>query len=74
MRKALQLADTAQQALPDLCGKAGNASRWSTYDTFLGGGKIATALSPGRGLGLELCRMMKPTPVLPAVPVRPARR
>jgi DNA repair exonuclease SbcCD ATPase subunit len=44
MRKALQLADAAQQALSDLRGKVGNASRWSAYDTFFGGGKIATAI------------------------------
>ncbi len=42
MRKALQLADAAQQELSDLRGKVGSASRWSTYDIF-GGGKIATA-------------------------------
>ena len=44
MRNALQLADAAQQALSDLQKKVGNASRWSTYDTFFGGGKIATAI------------------------------
>src|SRR5689334_7419198 len=43
MRKALQLADAAQQALSDLRGKVGSASRWSTYDIF-GGGHIATAI------------------------------
>jgi hypothetical protein len=44
MRKALQLADAAWQALSDLRGKVGSASRWSTYDTFFGGGRIATAI------------------------------
>jgi hypothetical protein len=44
MRKALQLADAAWQALSDLHHKVGSASRWSTYDTFFGGGKIATAI------------------------------
>jgi hypothetical protein len=43
MRKALQLADAARQALSDLRGKVGSASHWSTYDTFFGGGRIATA-------------------------------
>jgi hypothetical protein len=43
MREALQLADAARQALSDLRGKVGSASRWSTYDLF-GGGMIATAI------------------------------
>jgi hypothetical protein len=44
MHKALQLADAARQSLSDLHQKVGRASRWSTYDTFFGGGKIATAI------------------------------
>jgi hypothetical protein len=44
MRKALQLANAPRQALSDLRQKVGSASRWSTYDTFFGGGKIATAI------------------------------
>jgi hypothetical protein len=42
--KALQLVEAARQALSGLRGKVGSASRWSTYDTFFGGGSIATAI------------------------------
>lgn len=43
MRKARQLAEAARQALSDLRGKIGSASRWSAYGTFFGGGRTATA-------------------------------
>ena len=48
MQKALQLADTARQSLSELRQKVGRASRWSAYDTFFGGGMIATAIGHRR--------------------------
>jgi len=42
--QVFQLAGAVQQALSDLRDKIGNASRWSAYDTFFGGGHIATAI------------------------------
>lgn len=48
LRKALQLADAARQSLSDLRGKVDSASRWSAYDTFFGGGMIATAIGHRR--------------------------
>jgi len=48
MAKALQAADAAQQALSELRDKLGSASGWSTYDTFFGGGMIATSIEHRR--------------------------
>jgi hypothetical protein len=44
MRQALQLADAARESLSDLQQKLGRGSRWSAYDTFFGGGRIADAI------------------------------
>lgn len=48
MQKALQAADTARQALSVVEDKLGSASGWNTYDTFFGGGMIATAMEHSR--------------------------
>jgi hypothetical protein len=46
--EARQAGRTAWQALSRLKDKLGSASSWSTYDTFLGGGVIASAMKHSR--------------------------
>lgn len=48
MRTALQDAAAALQALTQVQDKLGSASGWNTYDTFFGGGMIATAVEHSR--------------------------
>ena len=48
MQKALQAADAARRALSVVEDKLGSASGWNTYDTFFGGGMIATAMEHSR--------------------------
>ncbi len=48
MQKALQAGDAARQALSAVEDKLGSASGWNTYDTFFGGGMIATAMEHSR--------------------------
>jgi chromosome segregation ATPase len=48
MNQAMQAADTARQALSVVEDKLGSASGWNTYDTFFGGGMLATAMEHSR--------------------------
>jgi chromosome segregation ATPase len=48
LAKAAQAADAARQALLQTEDKLGSASGWNTYDTFFGGGMIATAMEHSR--------------------------
>lgn len=48
MTKAAQAADAARQALLRAEDKLGSASSWNAYDTFFGGGMIATAIEHSR--------------------------
>jgi hypothetical protein len=38
----------AREALDDVAERLGKASSWSTYDTFLGGGAISSAMKHDR--------------------------
>jgi multidrug efflux pump subunit AcrA (membrane-fusion protein) len=44
VEEALDAGLVALNRLDALCGELGSASGWSTYDTFLGGGMISTAI------------------------------
>lgn len=46
--EALRAAAAAGAALAELAGKLDSASGWSTYDTFFGGGAIASAVKHSR--------------------------
>jgi hypothetical protein len=46
--EALQAAGTAWHALSHVQDKLGNASGWSTYDTFFGGGALSSAVKHSR--------------------------
>ncbi|MCZ7423592.1 MULTISPECIES: hypothetical protein [unclassified Micromonospora] len=46
--EAMQAAHTASRALSQVRDKLGNASGWSAYDTFLGGGAISSAIKHTR--------------------------
>src|SRR5215469_5656199 len=48
MAKAAQAADSARQALLQTEDKLGSASGWNAYDTFFGGGMLATAMEHSR--------------------------
>jgi len=48
MANAAQAADAARQALLQTEYKLGSASGWNTYDTFFGGGMIATVMEHSR--------------------------
>jgi len=48
MAKAAQAADSARQALLQTEDKLGSASGWNTYDTFFGGGMLATVMEHSR--------------------------
>ncbi len=48
MQAAMQAADAARQALSLVEDRLGSASSWNTYDTFFGGGMIATAMEHSR--------------------------
>jgi hypothetical protein len=48
MANAAQAADAARQALLQTEDKLGSASGWNAYDTFFGGGMIATAMEHSR--------------------------
>lgn len=48
MNQAMQAADAARQALSVVEDKLGSASGWNTYDTFFGGGMLATAMEHSR--------------------------
>lgn len=48
MAKAAQAADAARQALLQTEDKLGSASSWNAYDTFFGGGMIATVMEHSR--------------------------
>jgi hypothetical protein len=48
MSQAMQAADAARQALSAVEDRLGSASGWNTYDTFFGGGMIATAMEHSR--------------------------
>jgi myosin heavy subunit len=48
MQAAMQAADAARQALSLVEDKLGSASSWNTYDTFFGGGMLATAMEHSR--------------------------
>ncbi|MEG3632634.1 hypothetical protein [Micromonospora palythoicola] len=46
--EAIRAAHTAWHALSQVRDKLGNASGWSTYDTFFGGGAISSAIKHSR--------------------------
>ncbi len=48
MNQAMEAADAARQALSVVEDKLGSASGWNTYDTFFGGGMLATAMEHSR--------------------------
>jgi hypothetical protein len=48
MNQAMQAADAARQALSVVEDRLGSASGWNTYDTFFGGGMLATAMEHSR--------------------------
>jgi hypothetical protein len=48
MNQAMAAADAARQALSVVDDKLGSASGWNTYDTFFGGGMLATAMEHSR--------------------------
>jgi len=48
MNQAMAAADAARQALSVVEDKLGSASGWNTYDTFFGGGMLATAMEHSR--------------------------